>query len=223
MQLNTRGSRLPTVLIGIAGAALTWTQPMKAATTFTFKDVNYSYTVAGTTRTGTLSGSFVYDNGTTGGVISSPSSLKASSSPYVDSNGQNTGSDLPASYIGGRVLALSGTTQTLVLWGGNDIGKGIYDYGISLTFASPLQQVNGQASIISFTSTGNDNFCNKVDSNSTTNFCTSQKNNITSINGNLVTPSPAVGLGLGPLSYLVWRRRQRRNTRSYCAATAVPL
>lgn len=199
-----------------------------AVATYSFKDVRYSYTIScanytgsttpcETALTGGLTGSFEYDDAT--GLISVVgSSIIGDSAPYVKNNAQDASSVGIAHYIGGRVLAPSGTTQTLVLWGmqepgatcgpSQDMQTKTCDYGISLTFAGSLDnQLNKQ--IMSFVSTGNDNFCNRVNSLSTTNYCTSQKNNITQIHGTAETPSPAIALGLAPVAGLAARRKSR--------------
>lgn len=195
--------------------------------------VSYQFTVSNgsgeSLQSGELKGGFEYDGGTGGGWLSDISAEISNVAFHEWSDANATQNDFGIAnsrFNYGYITGVSGNVQTLYLWNEYGTGNQAYARGLQLTF----NQFNlGEGNLIlGVASTANDNFCKQIISgsnglpnqlaNAAPTGCTAAKNNLTNLSGSLVTPSPAVGLGLLPMGLLAWRRQtQRQRGRSNCA------
>lgn len=187
--------------------------------------VSYEFTVSNgsgeSQQSGELKGGFNYEGGTEGGWLSNISAeiSNVAFHEWGDANAtQNDFGTANVRFTHGYISGASGNVQTLYLWNVYGSGNQAYARGVELTFNQ--FNLGDDNAILGVASTANDNFCKQIVSGSNglpnqlaglaPTGCTAAKNNLTNLNGILVTPSPAVGLGLLPMGLLAWRRKTQR-------------
>lgn len=206
------------LLAGAAAVSLAFNPGSAVAQTYYFRNVQYNYTVSNTDIPGTAYGSFDYDGDNTTAGLFSNVNITFSSADYVASSSQN-GPQTSVTYDGGAtgVYEASTNRSTLYFWLQSSVSKDVASSAIALTLSGALNPTSTGGVFDSIVNgTANDQFCNSMGTSLTGNGakalgnCTSQKNNLTFLEGEVsnTVPSPGIALGLLPITLLALKRKK---------------